>query len=75
LKLRATTHADMRRIRLRSEAALPYQGIPAKPAQPAKRTRTGIQAKATTAAQAAAQGSPAHARRPPRAAATTRGRW
>ena len=44
MKLRAITHADLRRIRLRSEAALPYQGIPAKPAQPAKRTRTGIQA-------------------------------
>jgi hypothetical protein len=44
LKLRTITHADMRRIRLRSEAALPYQGIPAKPAQPARQTKTGIQA-------------------------------
>jgi hypothetical protein len=42
MRLSEITHADMRRIRLRSEAALPYQGIPAKPAQPACQTRTGI---------------------------------
>jgi hypothetical protein len=44
MRLSMITSADHRRIRLRSEAALPYQGIPAKPAQPAKRTRTGVQA-------------------------------
>jgi hypothetical protein len=43
MRLSAITHADMRRIRLRSEAIQPYQGIPAKPAQPARQTRTGVQ--------------------------------
>src|SRR5512135_2095683 len=38
------THADKRRVRLRCEAALPYQGIPGQPAQPARQTKTGIQA-------------------------------
>src|SRR5512135_3594631 len=44
MRLNEITSADRRRIRLRSEAALPYQGIPGQPAQPARRTRTGIQA-------------------------------
>jgi hypothetical protein len=44
MRLSEITHADRCRIRLRAEAALPYQGIPPKQPQPAKRTRTGVQA-------------------------------
>src|SRR5512135_74811 len=46
MRLSEITHVDRCRIRLRTESPQPdpYRGILPKPAQPAKRTRTGVQA-------------------------------
>src|SRR5512135_1456540 len=70
MRLSEIISADRHRIRLRSEAVAPYQGIPRQTCAAGQTYPYRYpSAKATATAPAPVQGSPAHARRPARATA------